>query len=119
VSENGHGARLSSRPPVLDEAEVDRRLMTLAELQAALNELGVRCVLARQQRLVLRYNEAPLARSGPTDPTLHVFTPDGIRVATTDGAGYKLEDIAQEFPAGDAATAAVMICRALDPAACV
>jgi hypothetical protein len=102
--------------PILDDSEAASRTLLLAELQAALTGLGVRCVLARRQRLVLRYSDkAPLEPSGPTDPTLHVFAPDGTRVASMDGTVYRLGS-GQEFPASDPATAATMICRALEAA---
>jgi hypothetical protein len=59
----------SERLPILDDAEVAKRTLLLGELYAALAALGVRCVLARRHRLVLRYNDTPpLAESGPTDP---------------------------------------------------
>jgi hypothetical protein len=55
--------------PILDDAEVARRKLLLAELQAALAGPGVRCILAGRQRLVLRYSEPPPhAPSGPADP---------------------------------------------------
>jgi hypothetical protein len=116
VSENVPGAPPSSRTPILDNDEVANRTLLLTELRAALAEFGVRCVLARRHRLVLRYGEkAPLEPSGLTDPTLHVVTPDGTRVASTDGAVYRL-DTGQEFAASDPAAAATMIRDALEPA---
>jgi hypothetical protein len=61
----------------------------LTELRAALAEFGVRCVLVRRHRLVLRYGEkAPLEPSGPTDPMLHVFAPDDARVVTVRSTGW-------------------------------
>jgi hypothetical protein len=45
-------------PPVLDEHEAASRLLILAGLQVALAESGIRCVLARNHRLVLRYNDS-------------------------------------------------------------
>ena len=47
------------REPILTEAEVARRMSLLAELQAALTAQGIRCVLARNHRLVLQYNRSP------------------------------------------------------------
>jgi hypothetical protein len=107
----------SPQPPILSEAQVSRRMILLAELQAALETLGIGCVLARRHRLVLRYNDPPpLAPSGPVSPTLHIFTPGGTRTAGTDGTTYRLDD-GREFPVADAAAAATSICRALKPAA--
>jgi hypothetical protein len=88
-----------------------RRLLLLAELRNALSSLGVRCVLARTQRLVLRWNSpnpGPYRPSGPTDPQLHIFTPDGTAVATTDGTTYHLA-AGQQCPADDPAGAAALI----------
>lgn len=39
---------------------------------------------------MLRYSHGPYEPSGLTDPQLHIFTPDGTDVATTDGAVYRL-----------------------------
>jgi hypothetical protein len=102
------GASLDS--PVLDEPEADRQALMLAELQAALTALDVNTVLARRHRLVLRYSDPPpLAPSGPTSPTLHIFAPDGTRTATADGSVYQLDD-GRTFPISDPATAAAAIC---------
>lgn len=58
-----------ARPPLLDEPEAARRVLLLAELKAALAEQGTRSVLARNHRLVLRYNDPPpLEPSGLTNP---------------------------------------------------
>lgn len=117
MSANAASAQPTRRTPVLDDSEVADRLLLLAELQAALAGLGVRCVVASRHRLVLRYNDPPpLAPSGPTSPTLHIFAPDGTRTAATDGAVYRLDD-GREFPAADPAAAAASIRRALEPAA--
>lgn len=103
------GASLAS--PVLDEPEADRQALMLAELQAALTALDVNTVLARRHRLVLRYSDPPpLAPSGPTSPSLHIFAPDGTRTAIADGSVYQLDD-GRTFPIGDPATAAAAICR--------
>lgn len=97
--------------PILDEAEAARRILLLAELQAALSALGVQSVRAGRHRLVLRYNNPPpLLPSGPTDPTLHIFGPANTLIATTDGTIYRLDD-GQESPASDPAAAAAAICR--------
>ena len=94
--------------PILDEPEAQRRSLLLTELQDVLSALGVRSVRARRQRLVLRYNESPLAPSGPTGPTLHVFGPSGARIVSTDCNSYRLDD-GQEFPVSDPATVAAVI----------
>jgi hypothetical protein len=60
----------------------------LRELKAELSALGIESVLARNHRLVLRYNAGPLDPSGLTDPQLHIFTAAGKQVATTDGAVF-------------------------------
>lgn len=101
----------SSHPAVLSDSEAGQRVMLLGELHAALDNLGVRCVLARNHRLVLRYNDPPpLLPSGPTDPTLHIFGQASTLIATTDGTVYRLDD-GQEFPASDPAAAATAIRR--------
>ena len=82
----------------------------LAALQTELEAAGVRCVLARTHRLVLRYNLAPLAPSGLTDPQLHIFTPGSKDTATTDGLVYRLAS-GREHPAGDPSAAACEIAR--------
>jgi hypothetical protein len=65
VSENVPGAPPSSRTPILDDAEVASRTVLLTDLRAALAGFGVRSVLVRRHRLVLRYGEkAPLEPSG-------------------------------------------------------
>lgn len=94
---------------ILEDSEVARRMLLLAGLQARLARLGVRSVLARRHRLVLRFNDPPpLAPSGPTEPTLHVFAPGGTQIATTDGNVYRL-DSGLELPASDPAAAAASI----------
>lgn len=103
---------------ILSPAEAGRRLEALAALQAGLAAAGVRCLLARKHRLVLRYNSGPLEPSGLTDPQLHIFTPGGKDTATTDGLVYRLAS-GKEFPADDpsAATAQITGARqALPPA---
>jgi len=101
----------ASAPPdalILDEAEVARRKLLLAELQAALTGAGLQCTLTCRHRLVLRYSdEPPHAPSGPTDPALHVFgrIPD---VITTNGTCYRLRN-GQEFPISDHSALAAAI----------
>ena len=95
--------------PVLTQSEASRRLLKLAGLQTALTNLGVRSVLARHRRLVLRWHSAgPFGPSGPTDPELHIFTPAGTTVATTDGTVYHLL-AGQQGPAADPVAAAALI----------
>jgi hypothetical protein len=85
-------------------------MLALGELQAALSALGVRCVLARNHRLVLRYNRARSAPSGLTDPKLHILAPEGTRIATTDATAYRLDN-GQEYSASDPAAAAAALSR--------
>lgn len=96
--------------PVLSETEAARRVSLLAELRGALESAGVRCLLARKHRLVLRYNQGPYEPSGMTDPQLHIFASGGADVATTDGAVYRLASGA-ELAVTDPAAAAGAICR--------
>jgi hypothetical protein len=78
----------------------------LAELQAALVGLGVRSVVARNHRLVLRWNSiGPFGPSGPTDPQLHVLISAGSVVVTVDGDSYRL-DCGEDVPASDPASVA-------------
>jgi hypothetical protein len=97
------------RPHVLSEDEAASRALLLGELQAALAGIGVRSVVARNHRLVLRWNiPGPFRPSGPTDPQLHIFGPAGTTVATTDGIAYHLT-AGQQCPADDPAAAAELI----------
>ena len=101
--------------PVLDGTEADRRAIVLVELQSALDGLGIRCVLARRHRLVLRYNDPPpLAPSGPVSPTLHIFAPGRTFTASTDGTVYWLDDD-RRFPVGNPAAAAAAIRSTVAP----
>ncbi len=95
-------------PPILAEAEVERRMLLLAELQGLLAALGIRSVLARNHRLVLQYNRVPSGPSGPTDPQLRIFAPDGTDIATTDGRTYSLAS-GRQCPANDPAAAATLM----------
>jgi len=97
---------------ILTDAEVGRRMLLLAELQAAMATLGVHCVLARNHRLVLRYNDGPYGPSGLTDPDLHIFTPRGTDTATTDGTVYRLAS-GGEYSVADPSIAATAIRRSL------
>jgi hypothetical protein len=85
-------------------------MLLLAELQGALSKFGVRCILARNHQLVLRYNHSPSDPSGLTDPTLYIFAHDGLCTAATDGTNYHL-DSGLELPVIDPDTAAAAICR--------
>ena len=87
-------------------------MLLLAELQAELAALGVRSVLARNRRLVLKYNAGTCKPSGLTNPMLHALTPDGTGIATTDGTTCQL-DSGQAYPASDP-TAAAAAMRTLD-----
>jgi hypothetical protein len=103
---------MPDRMGLMTELEVNTRMRQLAELKSALATLGVESVLARNHRLILRYNNAPLEQSGLTDPQLHIFVADGKHVATADGAAYRL-DHGGEFSAENAATAARLIFAAV------
>jgi hypothetical protein len=96
--------------PVLSEPEASRRVLQLSELQASLTALGVRSVLARNHRLVLRYNSESYEPSGLTDPKLHVFIAGDTLVATTDGTTYTMADFGQ-YSASDPAAAAAVLAR--------
>jgi hypothetical protein len=105
----------ATAPPILDEADAASRMQQLGELHAALDSLGIHCILARNHRLVLRYNEAPLPPSGLTDPRLHIFGPDGMHAVTTDGTAYNVGH-GPGLPVSDPAAAAVAIQRTLTTA---
>jgi hypothetical protein len=111
VQATGNQAVADEQPRVLAEAEVSVRMLLLAELQAALAASAVRCVLARNHRLVLRSSEAPFEPSGLTDPSLYVLFDDRTRSATTDGTTYRLDN-GEELPVGDPVAVAALICRA-------
>ena len=113
---------IPSSPPhlVLSQDEAARRLLLLADLQTCLANLGVRCVLARNHRLVLRWHSSgSFGPSGLTDPQLHIFTPAGAAVATTDGSTFCLAT-GQRYHADDpvAAAADILDCAALAAPAC-
>jgi hypothetical protein len=95
-------------PPILFEGEVARRMQLLAELRCALSAKGFESVLARNRRLVLRYNKSPCAPSGLTDPTLHILGADHVGVVTTNGTIYSLPG-GQECPVANPAQAAQTI----------
>lgn len=95
-------------PEVLGEAEARRRALLLEELQAAFAGLGVRCVLARKRRLVLRYDVARCGSSGPVDPELHIFAGDHADIATTDGMAFVLSG-GGRHPADDPLAAAAAV----------
>jgi hypothetical protein len=82
----------------------------LAELHDVLAAQGVRAILARNHRLVLRSDQAPYEPSGPTDPALHIFASDGTAIATTDGTTYVFTT-GQRSAASDPAAAAALIIR--------
>ena len=95
-------------PQVLAETEVSQRVLLLAELHAALAAWGIRCVLARKHRLVLRYDVARCGPSGPVNPELHIFAADSADIATTDGATYSLAS-GGRYPVDDPAAAAAAV----------
>jgi len=97
----------SANSPILAEAEVSRRMRLLSELQAALAAQGVRAVLARTHRLVLKYNSSPCPPSGLTNPKLHILS-SRPGVAATDGDTYYLS-WDQVFPVDDPIAAAEAI----------
>ena len=76
------------RPPVLSVEQAVHRAELLADLQSALAAHGLDSVLVRNRRLVLRSGGRRMDPSGPTDPQLHIFVPDGKDIATSDGADY-------------------------------
>jgi hypothetical protein len=94
--------------PILAEAEAAHRMLLLSELQTALAALGTHSVLARNHRLVLRYNQIPCPPSGLTDPALHIAGPDCNDVATTNGITFSLAS-GPRYPADDPAAAATAI----------
>jgi hypothetical protein len=102
------GAAGIQEQPVLTGAEVTRRVTLLAELQDALAALGIQSVLVRNRRLVLRSTSNGPARSGPTDPQLHVFVGDGTEIATTDGTRYQFT-VGMACPVGDPQAAAASL----------
>jgi len=104
VPENGQNLP-SIRPPLLNKEEASRRAALLSELQSALAAQGVRSVLARHHRLVLSGGSTKCAPSGPTDPQLHIFTPEGTDIATTHGSTYHFAS-GDAHPADDPARAA-------------
>lgn len=100
--------RAHRRDSILGQTDVASRKAVLTALKSALTAHGVPCVLAGRHRLVLRYSEGSQEPSGPTDPQLHIFTPGGKDVATTDGRVYRLAS-GQNFPAADPSAAALAI----------
>jgi hypothetical protein len=110
-----NGAAGQPRPPVLATRDASRRATLLADLQSALAALGVRSVLARHHRLVLRGGRTtPIGTrpepSGPTDPELHILGPAATEIATTDGTAYHVAS-GTRYPADDPAAAAISIRR--------
>ena len=102
----------SSHNTILASDEAARRVQLLSELQAALKDLGMHSVLARNHRLVLRWHNAgPFEPSGQTSPQLHIFTPAGTTIATiatTDGTSYHLS-AGPDCPAVGSTAAAALI----------
>src|SRR6266700_7965091 len=108
MSDNAQSGPQAPSTPILTKAEVSRRMLLLADLQVALAAQEIHSVLARNHRLVLRYNRVPSGPSGMTDPQLHIFAPDGTCVATTDGTAYRLAS-GRQCPAADPAAAATFM----------
>ena len=100
MPEDEESASQSGAPPILDPAEAARRTFLLSELRSALEVLGICGVLARNHRLVLRYNDAPLEPSGLTDPELRLPALHGFSIITTDGSAYAFAD-GRRYPVGD------------------
>jgi hypothetical protein len=98
----------AGQPPIIEEREAARRMLILTELQAALTATGIRSILARNHRLILRYNQTPCAPSGLTDPQLHIFSPEGTDIATTDGTSFSLAS-GPQYPAASPIAAATNI----------
>ncbi len=100
----------SAQPPdpILTGPDAARRLLLLSDLQTALAGLGIRSVLARTHRIVLRPPAAQCDPSGQVNPRLHIFTPAGTAIATTDGTAYHLAS-GHDCPAADPAAAATLI----------
>ena len=107
---SAHSAMAQPEPqdPTLRPSEVADRVGALAKLQSALAALGIRCVLARHHRLVLRSPAVSRCSSGQTDPRPHVLAADGPCTVITDGTAYRL-DTGQVLQAADPATAAALI----------
>jgi hypothetical protein len=88
--------------------EARRRAAVLNDLQSALAAQGVSSVLARYHRLVLGGGSSKCEPSGPTDPQLHIFTPDGTDIATARGSTYHFAS-GHAHPADDPARAALRL----------
>jgi hypothetical protein len=82
----------------------------LAELRDVLAAQGIRAILARNHRLVLRSDKAPYEPSGPTDPALHIFLCDCTTIATTDGTTYVFTT-GQRAAASEPDAAAALVTR--------
>jgi hypothetical protein len=102
-----------TRPPILAKEEASRRAALLCDLQSALAARGISSILARNHRLVLEGASTKCAPSGPTDPQLHIFTPGGTSITTTNGKAYLLDG--DRYPAGDPDGAAAAACRHAAP----
>ena len=93
---------------ILADQEAETRRKLLAHLRSALATLGVTSILARNHRLILRYNMSPGQPSGLIDPVLHVFANTGRKAVTTDGTVFRLDGEA-EFPVTDVNAVARLI----------
>lgn len=93
------------REPILAKEEASRRAALLSDLHGALAAQGVNSTVVRRHRLVLEGAGTKCAPSGPADPQLHVFTPCGTSIVTTNGRTYLLSS-GRACPADDPAQAA-------------
>jgi hypothetical protein len=93
------------REPILAREEASRRAALLADLHSPLAARGVNSTVVGRHRLVLEGTGTKAAPSGPTNPQLHVFTPGGTSIVTTNGRTYLLDD-RRACPADDPAQAA-------------
>jgi hypothetical protein len=92
---------------ILKDEEAERRRGLLVRLQAALGDLGIRAVCARNHHLGLPTEFAPVSgKCGQKPPILYIFTStDGmLQVQVSDGS-YALPT-GQSYPVNDAEKAA-------------
>lgn len=103
-------SRRSPSGQILAGAEARRRAALLTKLQSELAAHGVTSTLARNHRLVLRAGSRPCEPSGPTDPQLHIFAPNGTKVVVVDGGVYRFAS-GQTHRVDDPAGVASRLCR--------
>jgi hypothetical protein len=92
---------------ILKDEEAERRRELLVQLQAALGDLGIRAVCARNHHLGLPTQFAPVSgKSGQKPPVLYVFTGrDGMLQVQVNDGSYALPT-GQSYPVSDAKKAA-------------